>query len=704
MAKINDLIVNAASTIGSAAGAYQKAKDSMLKKPEFVQGLSSASQWSGGSLQNTEQAQLRAARNSWYYTGVNLKALDLSSSKIDIYNNPSGLEDEGEKAEGHPFLKVLRRPNPYMGKSLLMQYTEWWMDLQGEAFWFIEPDGSNGIKGIWPLPSNTMDIEFTPDGKNIERYVIKLQRWYYVDPNYVIHFKYPNPWDFFRGLPPLIAFMLTVDADLAMKTWNGAFFGKDNVMPSAVISLGSGDPANLFDQKDVDAVTEDLRNEYSAIKRKTVVTNANSMSVALLGYNSKDMDFLAGMGWNKEEILWAIGVPSGMVDKNSTEANAKVGNKIFKDNMWGIKGLIADEITSQLLQPFYADTLEARFEDDRIYNRDLELKEAALAKDAMTREAWAEKYFGVTLGPNDVTMSEGKAQQTAEMDAAKNAQPDKGSQPAKEKEIVKKPNAGTSNTIPGSNTTSKSMQEIILEDELTRLRTKAINYFKNGNIKSLKFQSEMIGKEMMQNILSDLHGAEIKSDIDVIIDYWQDFNKEGNIKGGSGSGENDGHPFRGNQWTDMDQKLTEDERKVVRRYTGGDFTWMNRHLRFGNKTSDSIKNKIAVLSSVIARSKLKEDVRLYRFMSGTPEQYGLQVGSTFEDKGFSSTSKKENYGYSQPMQFVINMKRGQSGLDVSLISGHEGEQEIILNPGSFKVISIEPKNNGGYRVFVDRME
>lgn len=547
--RLSDTVVNIAKIIGSASGAFIKARETMLKKPDFVAGLSQQSQWTGGSLINLEQSQMRAARNSWVYVGINKKALDLAASKLDIYLNASGLEDEGEKAEGHPFLKTLRRPNPYMGKALLMQYTQWWLDLQGEAFWFIEPEtAGKGIKGIWPLPSNSMDIEFTEDGKHIKSYILKLQQWYRIDPKYIIHFKYPNPWDFFRGMPPLIAFMLTVDADLAMKMYNGAFFGKDNVMPSAVISLGSGNPEHLFDQKDVEAVTDELKNEYSAIRRKTIVTNANSMAVAMLGYSAKDMDFLAGMQWNKDEILLALNVPPGMVDKNSTEANAKVGNKTFKDDMWGIKCLIADEITSQCLQVFYNENLEARFKDDRVYDRDMELREAELAKEVMTREDWAEKYFQYEVKPEQMSMTQEK--ENAQMELAKEKV---GAGLEKERLRGEKypgnKNKVPSNTIPTKDnqsqksavdieTEAKSMELIGVDlskdvvNDFNAIFKKAKKFFKENRIQRMGFESKWIEEDTLKAILSDLQGVEQRSDIDEIEAHWKSllFNVEGYTK------------------------------------------------------------------------------------------------------------------------------------------------------------------------------
>ena len=643
---VSDVVVGTARTFGSAYGAFIKASG-LLKNPEFVAGLSETSQWSGGVFSNNENQQMRAVRNGWIYAAVNTKALTLSSSQRDIFYNPSGIEGEGEKAEAHPFYKVLRRPNPYMGSGLLWQYSQWWMDLAGEAFWFSNPRG--GVSGngeIWPMPSSKVDIEFTPDGKKIKRYVLKLTKWYYIDPNYVTHFKYANPFDFFRGLPPLVAAMLSVDTDLAMKFWNGSFFGKDNVMPSAVISLGSGDPARPIDPEDVDEVKRELQEEYSAIRRKTVITNANSMSVALLGYNAKDMDFLAGMKWNKEEILTIMGVPPGIYDVNATEANSTVADKKYKDNMWGVKNIFDDEITASLFGLWYPDAnLEMRHEDDRYVDRDLELKEAVIAKDAMTKEEWRMKYFNLPpLAEGEMTMSEERMKNSAALrpqpgapgnitqgkPEVNNPKPADGldnKKPVKKSvELVGVPEykVGHLPTImltsltnnKGARTTeallsmrdkykkegiinpiilrrdvSDDMDLEILDGkhrvdfavelnieqvpvkvfdvggqeidpklvyaewlakrgshvitgtksiihDLLLYKRKSKNYFKTKNNADVRFVSDAIPDETLKSISKDLQGVERPEDIDEIFAHW-----ESNLKGGPGSGENDGHPF-----------------------------------------------------------------------------------------------------------------------------------------------------------------
>ena len=178
----DNLFVRGSRVLGQAVGAFTKAREELLKKPGFVEGLAKSSEWSGGNLEDTDYAHRRAARNSWYYTGVNMRALDLVSSKYNIFLNPSGIEGEGEIVPGHPFLKVMRNPNPYMSEGLLWQYTHWWSDLKGESFWFVSPiSGGGGLEEIWPLPAGNVDMEFTDDFKDIKRYVLKVgDRWYYI--------------------------------------------------------------------------------------------------------------------------------------------------------------------------------------------------------------------------------------------------------------------------------------------------------------------------------------------------------------------------------------------------------------------------------------------------------------------------------------------------------------------------------------------
>lgn len=537
---VGDVVVGGARTLGTALGTFTKAREQALRNPSFVSGLADTSRWKGGVMSNQEQAQMRAARNSWIYTGINFKSLDLSASKADVFFNPGGIEGEGEAAPNHPFMTMMRRPNPYMGRGLLWQYTHWWMDLSGNAYWFIAP-GEGGLPGeIWPLPANNVDIEFTDDGKKIKRFVLKVAGlWFYLDPGYVCHFKYANPFDFFRGMSPLVAAMLSVDIDLAMKFWNGQFFGNDNVMPSAIISLGSGDPNRPIDSKDIEVVKDELKTEYQAIKRKTVITNANSMSAAILGWNAKDMDFLAGLDKTKDEILWDLGIPPGMMDKSSTEANATVANKVFKDNMWGTKNIYGDEITVQILARWYKEGLEFRFEDDRVVDRKAELDEAEQAEAVMLIDEIRDKYWQLPALPDGrgARLIAEPSEQEMELE---NKRIDSKAKAEEDDPTQMNPD----NAQPGK---KKPVSTKSIVDELDVFRRKVHRAYKSKGKAAVKFSSDVLDATTIADITRDLEGVELKSDIEEIFAHWHStFSEEGNTKGGKGSG-HFGHAGRDEQ-------------------------------------------------------------------------------------------------------------------------------------------------------------
>ena len=383
-----------ASSIGSAVRSFQiAAQGSQTKahRPMFLNSVADSEKWKGGDLGQKDAAYKRAMQNSWIYTALHFKSNELAAGRLSIVRNETGLEGDAVPVKNHPFTRILRRPNQLMGRGLLWQYSQWWLDLSGNAYWFLAPDEDNNLAEIWPLPANAVN-PFPGDKERLVdyyEYTVNGRLWK-IPAEYICHFRYPNPYDYFRGLSPLVAALLPSDADSAMAHWNGAFFGTGNVMPSAIINVSSGIPgtADAIDPQDMEAIKESLTSgEYAASARRTVVTNAYDMAVNILGWNAKDMDFLAGRSFTKDEILNIMGIPPGMLDKNATEANATTGDNVFKEKtLWPLMTTIyAETITSQILERWYTPGEEAAFDDIRPINKMQLLQEAAASTSDMTR-------------------------------------------------------------------------------------------------------------------------------------------------------------------------------------------------------------------------------------------------------------------------------------------------------------------------------
>ncbi|GGZ73260.1 ADP-ribosyltransferase [Streptomyces echinoruber] len=150
-------------------------------------------------------------------------------------------------------------------------------------------------------------------------------------------------------------------------------------------------------------------------------------------------------------------------------------------------------------------------------------------------------------------------------------------------------------------------------------------------------------------------------------------------------------------WLGSD-RFTEDEHSaVLRRYTGSGYESINSALRNGidpstsERTAERLRQQISALTDLISiQDPAPSETTLYRRMEHF--QLELNEGDEFHDKGFLSTSKREDV---LPIEidpddpnhtfFRIVMPKGARMLDVdSVRSGGfaADEQEVILPPGT----------------------
>lgn len=485
-----------AESLGSAMGTYQKALHTARfgRRHQFFTSLADEGRWRTRSGQE-EIAQRRAMQNSWVFAAVALIARTVSAAEFQVVKY-QGVDKKPVQVPNHDLEEMLRRPNPYMGGSFLWRYSSWWLELDGNSYWWFGLDPMGRLAEIWPLPAE--DIEIVPgDAENlIKAYEYTVQGTPYEIPaEYVLHFMLPNPHDIFRGMSPLVAAILAADSDIAMSRWNARFFGRDNVMPSAIINLSSGDAEQPIDPADADALREDLKAKYTAFDRKTAVTTAYKLEVEQLGWNPRDMDFLQGRQFSKEEIYEIYGIPGGLYDKNATYANSENARRVFNNwTLWPLLVLIAEQMTAQLVVPFYGDEYAGSFADVRMEAREAIISELGVAGSYLTIDEVRGDFYKKKPLPDDrgkLTATEAQAQQTAfggpEEEWAEQGPPEeppeeqdeRGQLPEGERPPMEKPQRLTG-------------PEQLAVADVKRWRRKALNYIKKGKPVPISFVSDVI--------------------------------------------------------------------------------------------------------------------------------------------------------------------------------------------------------------------
>lgn len=338
---------------------------------------------------NFQQTQHSAMyqQSSWVHLAVSriAEAGALVPLKVQRLEGETRLE-----VERHPLERLLDNPNPTMSRFELFEATLAYLELSGNAYWFLAGDKKGQPAEIWVLRPDRLSIVPHPtdyiagylyevDGKQIPLEAVE-----------VVHFKRWHPANDYYGLSPLEAARLAVDSDRSMARWNNNTFGKDNGVPAGIVNI-----VDYVTDDDYERIKREWRNSYGGGQRKTAFLRGGNVEWQHIGMSHTDLDFLKGRVAHRDEILNIFGIPVGLVSENSTEANAKVAERQFIERTLYPKLVrIAQKITQEIL-PFYAGIHIAQFEDIRPTDVQARLEEIRTAQTILSINEIRQSYYNL---------------------------------------------------------------------------------------------------------------------------------------------------------------------------------------------------------------------------------------------------------------------------------------------------------------------
>lgn len=404
--------------------------------------------------------------------------------------------EELKDIPNHKFEMLLDSPNELDSRyEFIYSTVALWM-LNGNAYWWLNRQGADAEPDeIWVIPPHM--IEPIPDGKlfisGYEYTVPGGQESIFFEPYEIVHFKRFNPFSRYRGLSAVESLVLTARGDMAMQEWNNAFFRDKGGSPPGIFMF-----ENMIEDGQWEKIKEDkrraTRNREDMMLRGVGQGGVKWQQAAV---SQRDMEFLAGMRFNRSEILSTLAPGlEAKLDPGATEANANAGDRTFRaEAVWPKLELMAQKITSGIL-PVYGNGLIGAFEDVRVTDRQLELQERASDEKIMTIGELRMEYKGLApIGDerDDLLVS----QVTPPRQEQPSAQP--------VEEIVK--------TVPGGDVVADIEKDKAdnnaLKMELARWLRKAIK--KPG--RAVEFESDIIPPAMRFAIADALPACKTESDI-----------------------------------------------------------------------------------------------------------------------------------------------------------------------------------------------
>ena len=234
-----------------------------------------------------------------------------------------------EEVLEHPLLDLFKSVNPFMSRFQLWEQTELWQEMTGNAYWYLASAGKSSETTqpdqIWILPANQMKI--VPDKDNfIKGYVyINGSEKIPYEPYEIIHFKFPSLESPYYGMSPCAAVAFAVGINNDINKFERTLM-QNQARPEGVLTTEQG-----LDDDEFERLKQQWKDNYGGAGKvgKTVILE-RGLNYVPITFSPRDLQYMQGRKWNREEILAAYGVPmSKVTSENINLANAYVGERQY---------------------------------------------------------------------------------------------------------------------------------------------------------------------------------------------------------------------------------------------------------------------------------------------------------------------------------------------------------------------------------------
>jgi HK97 family phage portal protein len=258
----------------------------------------------------------------------------------------------------HAALDLWMKPNPWETRQSFVEATQQHLDLTGEGWWVVatDPRFPTLPLELWtvrpdrmaPIPHPTRFISgyvYTgPDGEQIP-----------LGTGEVIQIKYPNPLDPYRGLGPVQAILVDLDAARYSALWNRNFF-VNSAEPGGIIEA----PERLTDDE-FNEFRDRWADQHQGVAAAHRVAILEKMTWKDRTISQRDMQFAELRSVSREIFREAFGIHGHVLglSEDVNKANAEAGATSF--GKWLVRPRlcrIREAVNTRLLPMFGAAGLE----------------------------------------------------------------------------------------------------------------------------------------------------------------------------------------------------------------------------------------------------------------------------------------------------------------------------------------------------------
>jgi len=347
----------------------------------------------------TKRTQLKS-NVGYVWTCVGAIAGEVGKIQFKIVKDNS----RGDEVEidNHPFITLLRKPNPFISQFVLFELTQAFIELTGEAFWYFRVgEVSRKPKEIYLLRPDLVQVIMAKNGY-ITGYVYNLPSGEQVplELDEVMHFKLPNPEDPSRGYGVVAAGQLYIQTEEYASRFTRNFLF-NNARPSGILSVPQ------MNEDDFKQLKERWRSEYGSVDNagKVAIVRNSEVTFTQLGTGLEGIALETAKHMSRDDIMAMFRVPKPIlgITEDVNRANAESSEYIFAKRVIDPKMYrIADTLETYIDKTYGDPSITVRYESPVPEDRTSQLSEdtAAINMWKTRDEIRAEKGLGETEGGN----------------------------------------------------------------------------------------------------------------------------------------------------------------------------------------------------------------------------------------------------------------------------------------------------------------
>ena len=297
--------------------------------------LSSSGFWSWAVPGEWSRRDLIKQYTRYVYTIIS--SIAENEAKVELIVNKVSPRGKVTILPNHPFLQIMRKPNPDWSKFQFLEMHFTLMKLMGESFWYI----ARGKKTKQPrefylLRPDQMEVVIDDKSKAglVAGYVLRKSDGTDIpfDKDEIQHFKLPNPSYPYRGMGPVQAGKVYIETEGFSSKWkrNSIY---NSGRPSGIVNIKGNITKEAFD-----SLKKQWKAEYNGVENtgKTMfVKGADGLDYEKLSMDLNEIALRELRNLSLEDVMIMFRASKAIlgITEDVNRANAHESKIIFNENI-----------------------------------------------------------------------------------------------------------------------------------------------------------------------------------------------------------------------------------------------------------------------------------------------------------------------------------------------------------------------------------